>query len=129
MKPAVVGLGGGHGLAVTLTAARRYASQITAVVSVADDGGSSGRLRHDLGIPAPGDVRRCLVALAAEPSGPWAQAFGSRFDRGDLAGHALGNLVVAGLAETAGSFIAAIEEAGRLLDAQGRVLPATASSV
>ena len=127
--PRVAGLGGGHGLAVTLTAARRYASEITAVVSVADDGGSSGRLRHDLGIPAPGDVRRCLVALAADPLGPWATAFGARFDRGELSGHALGNLVVAGLADTAGGFMGAIEEAGRLLEAQGRVLPATVDGV
>ncbi|MHB8467432.1 MAG: gluconeogenesis factor YvcK family protein [Acidimicrobiales bacterium] len=127
--PRVVGLGGGHGLAASLAAARRYAGDITAVVSVADDGGSSGRLRRDLGIPAPGDVRRCLVALAADPDGLWARAFGGRFDRGDLAGHSLGNLVIAGLVRTTGSFTAAVEEAGRLLDACGRVLPATVDPV
>jgi len=127
--PRVVGLGGGHGLAVTLEAVRRYSHRITAVVSVADDGGSSGRLRRDLGIPAPGDVRRCLVALAADPDGVVAQAFGRRFERGELVGHPLGNLVIAGLAETTGSFVAAIDEAGRLLDVQGRVLPATEGPV
>jgi len=127
--PRVVGLGGGHGLAATLAAARRYAGELTAVVSVADDGGSSGRLRRDLAIPAPGDLRRCLVALADDPSGPWPEAFGLRFDRGDLAGHALGNLVIAALVTTTGSFPAAVEEAGRLLGACGRVLPATVEPV
>ena len=127
--PRVVGLGGGHGLAATLAAARRYAGTLDAVVSVADDGGSSGRLRRELGIPAPGDVRRCLVALAADPDAPWPAAFGARFERGELAGHALGNLVIAGLLETTGSFAAAIAEAGRLLDVCGRVLPATLQPV
>jgi uncharacterized cofD-like protein len=127
--PRVVGLGGGHGLAATLSAARRYASTITAVVSVADDGGSSGRLRQDLGMPAPGDVRRCLVALAGDPDGPWPAAFGRRFTEGFLTGHPLGNLVIAGLVETTGSFPAAVEEAGRLLDACGTVLPATSVPV
>jgi uncharacterized cofD-like protein len=123
--PSVVGLGGGHGLAATLAAARRYAGAITAVVSVADDGGSSGRLREAFGMPAPGDLRRCLAALAADPDGPWARAFGWRFDRAELEGHALGNLVLAGLTETLGSFTAAVEEAGRLLATCGLVLPAT----
>jgi len=127
--PRVVGLGGGHGLAATLAAARRYARELTAVVSVADDGGSSGRLRRDLAIPPPGDLRRCLIALAADPSGPWAEAFGLRFDRGDLEGHALGNLVIAALMTTTGSFPAAVETAGRLLGACGRVLPATVEPV
>jgi uncharacterized cofD-like protein len=127
--PAVVGLGGGHGLATTLAAVRRYASDITAVVSVADDGGSSGRLRRDFGIPAPGDVRRCLVALASDPTGPWASAFGMRFDRGDVSGHVLGNLVLASLASTTGSFAAAVELAASLLGTVGRVLPATAGPV
>jgi uncharacterized cofD-like protein len=124
----VVALGGGHGLATTLRAARRYAAKLTAVVSVADDGGSSGRLREIPGIPAPGDLRRCLVALA-EPDSPWARAFEHRFSAGDLAGHALGNLVIAGLAEATGSFMEALEMATKLLGAVGRVLPATAAPV
>ncbi len=127
--PAVVGLGGGHGLAATLAAARRYARDVTAVVSVADDGGSSGRLRRDFGIPAPGDVRRCLIALAADPDAPWPAACGHRVPAGDVAGHVLGNLVLAGLLATTGSFEAAIDEAGRLLDVRGRVLPATREPV
>jgi uncharacterized cofD-like protein len=124
----VVALGGGSGLSVTLTALRRYADDITAVVSVADDGGSSGRLRQLLGIPAPGDLRRCLVALA-DPTSVWAQTFEHRFTGGDLEGHPLGNLVIAGLAAATGDFAAALEEAGRMLGAVGRVLPATTEPV
>ena len=119
----VVALGGGHGLSATLRAARLYASDVTAVVSVADDGGSSGRLRQALGIPAPGDLRRCLTALATDDT--WAEAFEHRFDDG----HALGNLVIAGLAATTGSFDQALVQAARLLGVKGRVLPATAEAV
>lgn len=127
--PKVVAIGGGHGLAATLRAARTYASEVTAVVSVADDGGSSGRLRAALGIPAPGDLRRCLVALAEPPDSLWAQAFEHRFVSGELEGHALGNLVIAGLSATTGSFVTALDEAGRLVGAAGRVLPATESPI
>ena len=128
MQPRVVALGGGHGLSVALHALRDYAGDITAVVSVADDGGSSGRLRRDLDVPAPGDLRRCLVALA-DGDGPWPAAFEHRFRSGELADHALGNLVLVGLAETLGDLTAALDEAGRLLGAQGRVLPATVEPV
>jgi uncharacterized cofD-like protein len=126
--PAVVALGGGHGLSVVLRAARHYARSVTGVVSVADDGGSSGRLRRDFGVPAPGDLRRCLVALAGSET-VWRDAFEHRFGGGELGGHALGNLVIVGLAETLGDFTAALDEAGRLLDAVGRVLPATTDIV
>lgn len=124
--PRVVALGGGHGLASTIAAARLYAGRLTAVVSVADDGGSSGRLREIAGIPAPGDLRRCLVAMAAEGS-QWAAAFEYRFPAGsgDLGGHALGNLIIAGLANVTGDFGVALERAAELLGAVGRVLPAT----
>ncbi len=124
----VVAIGGGHGLAATLTAARRYADDISAVVTVADDGGSSGRLRDAFGIPAPGDLRRCLVALARDDS-LWTAAFEHRFGAGELEGHAFGNLVIAGLADATGDFSVALAEAGRLLGAVGRVLPATAEPV
>ncbi len=126
--PAVVALGGGHGLAIALRAIRRYAGSITAVVSVADDGGSSGRLRRDLGVSPPGDIRRCLVALAGADR-VWSDAFEYRFHDGELEGHALGNLVLVGLAETLGSFPAALDEAGRLLRSVGRVVPATVEPV
>jgi uncharacterized cofD-like protein len=128
VPPSIVALGGGHGLAVALGAIREYAGEITAVVSVADDGGSSGRLRRDLDVPAPGDLRRCLVALARD-SGPWPAAFEHRFRSGELADHALGNLLIVGLAETLGDLTAALDEAGRLLGAVGRVLPATLGPV
>ncbi len=120
----VVALGGGHGLAATLAAARRYAGTVTAVVSVADDGGSSGRLRQALGIPAPGDLRRCLVALG-DPRSAWTSYFEHRFSGGELEGHAVGNVVIAGLASATGDFAAALHEAGRLVGCVGRVLPAT----
>ena len=122
--PAVAALGGGHGLAATLRAVRRYAGRITAVVSVADDGGSSGRLRDALGIIAPGDLRKCLVALG-DPEGVWAAALEHRFDAGELEGHSLGNLILAGLAEVTGDFGVALAEAGRLVRAVGRIVPAT----
>ncbi|MEY2472230.1 MAG: hypothetical protein QOK28_1559 [Actinomycetota bacterium] len=126
--PHVVALGGGHGLATTLRAARHYAGQITAIVSVADDGGSSGRLRAQLGIPAPGDLRHCLHALTDDDS-LFARAFEHRFDAGELDGHPLGNLLIAGLTAATGNFVAALAEAGRLLGAHGTVLPATVEPV
>ena len=127
-RPWVVALGGGHGLATTLRAARRYAGWITAVVSVADDGGSSGRLRETFGIPAPGDLRRCLVAMA-DPGSVWGRVFDHRFQAGELEGHTVGNLVIAGLAEMTGDFTAAVEEVARLFGVEGRVLSATSVPV
>src|SRR2546423_10389754 len=127
MGPRVVALGGGHGLSVALRAIREYAGEIAAVVSVADDGGSSGRLRRDLDVPAPGDLRRCLVALATDES--WSKAFEHRYSWGELAGHAMGNLVLVGLAQTLGDLTSALDEAGRVLGAVGRVLPATLGAV
>lgn len=126
----MVAIGGGHGLASTLRAVRSYAGRVTAVVSVADDGGSSGRLREIAGIPAPGDLRRCMVAMAADGS-PWAPAFEYRFPAGsgDLEGHALGNLIIAGLANVTGDFGRALDLAGELLGATGRVVPATSTPV
>jgi uncharacterized cofD-like protein len=134
MSPAVVALGGGHGTAVTLQAARRYATALTAVVSVADDGGSSGRLREILNVVALGDLRKCLVALAAEDSAHSADAalalaFEHRFDEGELAGHALGNLILAGLIEATGDLVAGVHAAAELLGAVGDVLPATVERV
>jgi uncharacterized cofD-like protein len=124
----VVAVGGGHGTAVTLRAALRYAEDVTGVVSVADDGGSSGRLRELLDVVALGDLRKCLVAVAAEDSA-LATAFERRFTEGELAGHPLGNLILAGLIGTLGDLEAAVDEAGRLLGARGRVLPATTARV
>ncbi len=125
-SPAVVAFGGGHGLAASLAALRRVTSRLTAVVTVADDGGSSGRLRHELGALPPGDLRMALVALAEREgqAALWAQAFAHRFGgRGDLAGHALGNLVLTALVSETGDPVRALDAAAELLGCRGRVLP------
>jgi len=127
--PDVVAIGGGRGLSVTLRAVRSYAAYTTAVVATADDSGSTGRLRRSMALPAPGDLRRCLAAIAGAEDGPLGQAFEYRFAGTDLEGHALGNLVIAGLAAVTGDFVVATDEAARLLGldpAIGRVVPATA---
>lgn len=121
-----VAVGGGTGLPRVLSALLALGFDVTAVVTMADDGGSSGLLRRDLGILPPGDVRNCLVALAAEPEGTLARVFGYRFEQGEgLTGHALGNLVIAALADVCGGFPQAVAEAERLLGARGHVLPST----
>jgi uncharacterized cofD-like protein len=120
----VVALGGGHGLAVTLAALRLLGVAPTAVVAVADDGGSSGRLRRDLGMLPPGDLRKAMLALA-DPAAEVYGLFGYRFERGDLAGHNLGNLALAALADLKGGFPEALEEASRWLRVSGQVLPST----
>ncbi len=119
----VTGIGGGHGLAATLLAARHYATDISAVVTVADDGGSSGKLTRELGIPPPGDIRNCLVALAAYDDR--AQLYQHRFREGALTGHTVGNLIIAALTEMKGDFAAAVAAAGKMLGCEGRVYPAT----
>ncbi|MFC9788338.1 uridine diphosphate-N-acetylglucosamine-binding protein YvcK [Rhodococcus sp. NPDC127528] len=131
-QPSIVALGGGHGLYATLSAARRLSSDVTAVVTVADDGGSSGRLRSELGVIPPGDLRMALAALsdggAGVDSGPdvqtWTRTIQHRFGgTGALAGHSVGNLILAGLSEVLGDTVAALDELGRLLRIDGRVLP------
>jgi uncharacterized cofD-like protein len=127
-RPKVVVIGGGHGLSRALTALRRLDVEPTAVVTVADDGGSSGRLRRDLDIIAPGDLRMALLALAEEER--LAAVLAHRFRRGELAGHALGNLLLVALAEQGDDdFVAALAEAGDLLRCTGRVYPATTAPV
>lgn len=130
-RPVVVAIGGGHGLATTLRAVRQYAGGITGIVTVADDGGSTGRLRRDLGVLGVGDLRKCLAALAATEPDPtaWTGAFEYRFETGDLRGHALGNLILVGLAEATGDWVQALDLAGRTLGIAGRVLPATSEPV
>lgn len=123
----VVGIGGGHGLAATLRAARLYAEDIAAVVTVADDGGSSGRLTRELGVPPPGDIRNCLVALSDRPD--LAALFQHRFATGALTGHTVGNLMIAAMTEMTGDFAAAVHAAGRALEAVGTVHPATTALV
>jgi uncharacterized cofD-like protein len=123
----VTGIGGGHGLASTLMAARHYAEDIAAVVTVADDGGSSGKLTRELGIPPPGDIRNCLVALAGDADR--ADLYQHRFQEGALTGHTVGNLIIAALTEMTGDFAEAVAAAGRMLGCEGRVYPATSEMV
>ncbi|WP_194238483.1 gluconeogenesis factor YvcK family protein [Streptomyces spongiae] len=130
--PRVVAMGGGRGLTATLRAARRYAAHTTAIVATADDSGSTGRLRSAMSIPAPGDLRRCLAALAGAEDEPLGQALEYRFSGTDVEGHALGNLLLAGLTAVTGDFLAATDSAAALLGldpARGRVVPATVEPV
>ncbi|HSJ83819.1 MAG TPA: uridine diphosphate-N-acetylglucosamine-binding protein YvcK [Acidimicrobiia bacterium] len=119
--PEVVAIGGGHGQAAALEAIQCYAGGISALVAVGDDGGSSGRL-SEMGIPPPGDVRRCLLALTPEPS-LWSELFSHRFKVGDVADHSLGNLILAGLADLFGDFESAVTTAERMLGTLGSVIP------
>ena len=126
MSARIVALGGGHGLYATLSAARRLTPHVTAVVTVADDGGSSGRLRNELDVVPPGDLRMALAALASDsPHGQmWGTIIQHRFGgSGALAGHPIGNLLLAGLNEVLADPVAALDELGRILDLKGRVLP------
>lgn len=126
--PSIVAVGGGHGLAATLRAAKTVARSVCAVVSTADDGGSTGRLRDVLPCIAPGDLRMCLSALA-DPELPMARALEYRFSAGELDGHALGNLLITAMTETEGGVVRALDALAATVGATGRVLPATAEAV
>ena len=124
--PHVVALGGGHGLAASLSALRRITDRITAIVTVADDGGSSGRLRSELGVLPPGDLRMALSALCddSEWGRTWRDLLQYRFTSGgDLDQHAVGNLLIVALWNQLGDTVAGLDWVGRLLGARGRVLP------
>ncbi len=128
--PHVAAIGGGHGLATVLRAVRTYAGRVTAVVATGDDGGSSGRLRAELSMPAPGDLRRCLTAVTADAA--LADALEHRFTGGDLAGHAVGNLVLAGLVDAGHDLASAAAYLSRWLGLDPdimQVLPATAEPI
>ncbi len=122
-------MGGGHGMATLLRGLKNYTNKLTAIVTVADDGGSSGRLRQSLGILPPGDIRNCLAALSNDEA-LLAQLFQYRFnDASGLGGHSFGNLFISALADVTGSFEEAVAESGRVLSVHGRVLPATLHDV
>jgi len=118
----VVAIGGGHGLAAALRAILDYADAVTAIVTVTDDGGSSGRIAPDLEIPPPGDIRRALLAMTDQPS-LWRSLVEYRFSDSDVAGHSLGNLILAAMADLGGDFTDAVNTIGRLLGARGAVVP------
>jgi uncharacterized cofD-like protein len=124
----VVAIGGGTGLPSVLRGLKGFTSNITAVVTVADDGGSSGRLRRELGVLPPGDLRNNIAALADDEN-LMTRLFQYRFNAGDLGGHAFGNLFISALAGVTGSIESALVETGRVLNIQGQVLPATLDDV
>jgi uncharacterized cofD-like protein len=127
--PQIVVLGGGHGLAALLRGLKEYTHNITAIVTVADDGGSSGELRKNVGILPPGDIRNCLAALSNDED-LLTQVFQYRFNAGaGLEGHSLGNLFITALAEITGSFEEGVAESGRVLSVYGQVLPSTLTDV
>ncbi len=128
--PRIAVIGGGHGLATLLRGLKEHTHNLTAIVTVADDGGSSGRLRESTGILPPGDIRNCLAALSNDEA-LMTQLFQYRFSSGEkgLAGHSFGNLFISALSEITGSFEQAVAESGRVLSVYGRVLPATLHDV
>ncbi|WP_342432955.1 YvcK family protein [Neobacillus sp. FSL H8-0543] len=128
-QPRIVIIGGGTGLPVLLRGLKQYPVDITAIVTVADDGGSSGRLRDDLHIPPPGDIRNVLAALSdVEPL--VEEMFQHRFKAGnELSGHSLGNLILAAMTSITGNFVHAIQEMSKVLNVRGKVLPAANQSV
>ncbi len=128
--PRVVAIGGGHGLSTLLSGLKLHTSSITAIVNVADDGGSSGRLRRAYGVLPPGDIRRCLAALAETDESLMKQLWEYRFPSGEgLQGHTFGNLFLTALDDITGSFDAAIQAASDILAVRGRVLPPTLAEV
>ena len=128
-SPVVVALGGGHGLAASLSALRHLSDQLTAVVTVADDGGSSGRLRRELGVLPPGDLRMALAALCGEGEWgrTWRDVLQHRFaSQGELHHHSVGNLLIVAVWELLGDTVEGLDLVGRLLGTRGRVLPMSA---
>lgn len=127
--PRIVAIGGGTGLFVLLRGLKSYTDNLTAIVTVADDGGSSGRLRRELGVLPPGDFRNCLVAMSDDES-LVGELFQYRFDHGDgLEGHSFGNLFIAAMTEVTGSFERALYESSRVLAVHGQILPATLANL
>ncbi|TGE33895.1 gluconeogenesis factor YvcK family protein [Desulfosporosinus sp. Sb-LF] len=126
--PKIVVVGGGTGLSALLRGLKQYTCNLTAIVTVSDDGGSSGKLRHDMGIQPPGDVRNCLVALA-DTEDIMDTLFSYRFESGALQGHSLGNLLLAGLTDTFGDFQKGIEQVSKVFAIRGKVFPSTLEQV
>ena len=126
--PSIVAVGGGTGLSTLLRGIKGFTRNITAVVTVTDEGGSSGRLRMEWGVLPPGDVRNCMVALA-EDDNALKRLLEFRFDRGELSGHNLGNLLLLAVSELCGDFRLAVEQMNRLLAIRGKVLPVTTEAV
>lgn len=124
----LVAVGGGHGTAATLRALRRLSDEVTGVVSVADDGGSTGRLRALLNVAAVGDLRKCLVALA-DPANPLTASFEHRFRVGELDGHAVGNLLLVGMLDATGDLEESVRAVAQLMGVTGTIVPASTEGV
>lgn len=124
----VVTIGGGTGSFVLLSGLKKYPVSLSAIVSMADDGGSTGVLRDELGVLPPGDIRQCLVALS-ESSDEMRQLINYRFERGSLKGHSFGNLLLSALEKINGSFLAGLREASKILNVRGSVVPVTTDAV
>ena len=123
-KIKVVTIGGGTGLSVLLRGLKKYPLEITAIVTVADDGGSSGKIRSDMNIPSPGDIRNVIAALSdVEPY--LEKMFQYRFDSGEVKGHPVGNLMIAAMTDIHGDFSTAVKVMSRILNVRGTVLPTT----
>lgn len=124
----LVAVGGGHGTAVALRALRRLSDDVTGIVSVADDGGSSGRLRALLNVAAVGDLRKCLGALA-DPDNPLTESFEHRFAVGELAGHTVGNLLLVGLIDATGNLEESVRAVAQVMGVRGSIVPASCEGV
>lgn len=127
-RPSIVTIGGGTGQFTLLSGLKKYPVDLTAVVTMSDNGGSTGQLRDELGVLPPGDLRQCLVALS-EADDVMRDLFTHRFTNGKLAGHNVGNLLISALAQTTGSLDLALERAGEILKIRGQVLPVTLNDV
>ena len=127
--PKIVAIGGGTGLSTLLRGLKEHTGNLTAIVTVADDGGSSGRLRRELGVLPPGDVRNCIAALAdAEPL--MTKLFQYRFSQGSgLAGHSFGNLFIVAMSGVVGNFEEAVRQTSRVLAVRGQIMPSTLANV
>lgn len=124
----LVAIGGGHGTAVSLRALKSLGHDVTGVVSVADDGGSTGRLRAMLNVAAVGDLRKCLVALA-DPQNPLTASFEHRFSVGELSGHAVGNLLLVGLLDATGNLEESVAALAQVMGVRGTIIPASCEGV
>ena len=119
----IVVIGGGTGSFTLLSGIKNYVSDVTAIVNMADDGGSTGQLRDEFGVLPPGDIRQCLVALSESPK--VRELFNYRFSEGSLSGHAFGNIFLSALEQMTGSFAEAVDVADQVLNVKGKVIPVT----
>jgi len=124
----VVTIGGGTGTFTVLTGLKKYPLELTAIVTMADDGGSTGRLRDEFGVLPPGDLRQCLVALS-EGNGVMRKLFNHRYQKGELEGHSFGNIFISTLEQVTGSLDRALDVVGKILNIRGRVIPVTLTKI